>query len=99
MTIGPTWEPVPRSTREPSGLAAPRPTSAPKRQVGSVRQSQPALGMLGLLVVIPVAAVLAIGAGGEGSTVILGPFVTYSLPLVAMVAFWWEDWPGTRLRR
>ena len=28
----------------------------------------------------------------------LGPLVTYSLPLIAMVAFWWEDWPGTRLR-
>ena len=41
---------------------------------------------------------LAIGAGGDGSTRVLGPLVTYSLPLVAMVAFWWEDWPGTRLR-
>ncbi|HST64285.1 MAG TPA: hypothetical protein VLM05_03760, partial [Mycobacteriales bacterium] len=26
------------------------------------------------------------------------PLVTYSLPLVVTVAFWWEDWPGTRLR-
>ena len=41
---------------------------------------------------------LAIGAGGpEGSVVVLGPLVTFSLPLVVMVAFWWEDWPGTRL--
>ena len=28
----------------------------------------------------------------------LGPLVAYALPLIAMVAFWWEDWPGTRLR-
>ena len=60
---------------------------------------QPGVGLLGLLLVVPTAAVLAIGAGGgEGSTLVLGPLITYSLPLVAMVAFWWEDWPGTRLR-
>jgi hypothetical protein len=27
---------------------------------------------------------------------VFAPLVTYSLPLVVMVAFWWEDWPGTR---
>ncbi|GAA5014012.1 hypothetical protein [Actinopolymorpha pittospori] len=59
---------------------------------------QPGVGLLGLLLVVPVAAVLAVGAGGEGSTLVLGPLITYSLPLVAMLAFWWEDWPGTRLR-
>lgn len=29
---------------------------------------------------------------------ILAPIITYSLPLVVMVAFWWADWPGTRFR-
>ena len=29
---------------------------------------------------------------------VLGPLITSALPFVAMVAFWWEDWPGTRLR-
>ena len=49
--------------------------------------------------VVPIAALLALGAGGaERSLLVLGPLVTFSLPLVAMVAFWWEDWPGTRLR-
>ena len=39
------------------------------------------------------------GAGGaERSLLVLGPLVTFSLPLVAMVAFWWDRWPGTRLR-
>jgi DNA-binding CsgD family transcriptional regulator len=60
--------------------------------------TQPALGLLGLLLVVPVAAALALGAGGEGSTLVLAPLVAYSLPLVVTVAFWWEDWPGTRLR-
>jgi hypothetical protein len=59
---------------------------------------QPAAGVLGLALVLPIGAVLAIGAGGEGSVRVLAPIVTYSLPLVAMVAFWWADWPGTRLR-
>ncbi|MGD9989175.1 hypothetical protein [Pseudonocardia sp.] len=58
---------------------------------------QPALGLLGLLLVVPIAVALAIGAGGEGSTLVIGPLVTHSLPLVAMIAFWWQNWPGTRL--
>ncbi|HEY2303941.1 MAG TPA: hypothetical protein VGH66_18720, partial [Acidimicrobiales bacterium] len=46
------------------------------------------------------ALLLAVGVGGaDGSVLVLGPIVTFALPVVAMVAFWWEDWPGTRLRR
>jgi hypothetical protein len=59
---------------------------------------QPALGLFGLLLVVPIAGALAIGAGGEGSVRVLAPIVTFSLPLVVMVAFWWANWPGTRLR-
>jgi hypothetical protein len=59
---------------------------------------QPALGLRGLVLVLPVAAALAIGAGGDGSVVVIGPLVTFALPLIAMVAFWWNGWPGTRLR-
>ena len=55
-------------------------------------------GLRGLWLVVPIAALLAAGAGGpERSLLVLGPLVTYSLPLIVMVAFWWEDWPGTRL--
>jgi hypothetical protein len=62
-------------------------------------EGQPRLGLVGLVVVVPIAALLALGAGGaEGSVLVLGPLVTFSLPLVAMVAFWWEDWPGTTQR-
>ena len=35
-------------------------------------------------------------AAPERSLLVLGPLVTFSLPLVAMVAFWWDDWPGTQ---
>jgi hypothetical protein len=57
------------------------------------------LGLTGLLLVVPVAWLLAYGAGGaEPSLLVLGPLVTFGLPVIAMVAFWWEDWPGTRLR-
>lgn len=73
---------------------------APARSTGRRPKSfrQPALGLFGLLLVIPIAAALAIGAGADGSTLVLGPLVIYALPLVVMVGFWWENWPGTRLR-
>jgi hypothetical protein len=58
-----------------------------------------ALGLRGLGIVLPTAMVLAAGAGGaEPSLLVLGPLITYALPLIVVVAFWWEDWPGTRLR-
>jgi hypothetical protein len=60
---------------------------------------QPLLGLAGLVLVIPVAAVLALGAGGvERSVLVLGPVVAFALAPVAMVAFWWDNWPGTALR-
>ena len=62
-------------------------------------EGQPRLGLAGLVLVVPIAAALAFAAGGaEGTVLVLGPLVTFSLPLVAMVAFWWEDRPGTTLR-
>ena len=60
---------------------------------------QPRLGFAGLLLVLPIAAALAVGAGGaEHSATVLGQPVTCALPLLAMVAVWWQNWPGTRLR-
>jgi hypothetical protein len=60
---------------------------------------QPALGATGLLLVVPVAVLLAFAAGGaQGSTILLGPFAVFALAPIAMIAFWWENWPGTRLR-
>jgi hypothetical protein len=60
---------------------------------------QPLLGLAGLALVVPIAALMALGVGGpEGSAVVLGPPAVFSLALVATVAFWWEDWPGTTLQ-
>lgn len=60
---------------------------------------QPGLGFAGLLLVVPVALLFAFGAGGpENSLVLFAPLVTFALPVIAMIAFWWEDWPGTSLR-
>jgi hypothetical protein len=60
---------------------------------------QPTLGFAGLLLVLPVAILLGAGAGGlQTSLRVLGPLSTFGLPVVAMIAFWWEDWPGMRLQ-
>jgi hypothetical protein len=60
---------------------------------------QPGLGLAGLLLVAPVAVLLSIGAGSlQASLRVLGPLSTFALPVVALIAFWWEDWPGTRLK-
>jgi hypothetical protein len=60
---------------------------------------QPALGVTGLLLVVPVAVLLAFAAdGAQGSTILLGPFAVFALAPIAMIAFWWENWPGTSLR-
>ena len=83
-----------------TAAAAGRPERPPISTPGDVAiEGQPRLGLLGLVLVVPIAALLSVGAGGaEGSVLVLGPLVTFSLPLVAMVAFWWDDWPGTLLR-
>ncbi|HEY2600294.1 MAG TPA: hypothetical protein VGI67_01975 [Thermoleophilaceae bacterium] len=45
------------------------------------------------------AVLLAVGVGSlQASLRVLGPLSTFALPVVAMIAFWWEDWPGTRLK-
>ncbi|HVV24065.1 MAG TPA: hypothetical protein VHF06_31815 [Pseudonocardiaceae bacterium] len=67
--------------------------------LADARRSQPRRGLVGLLFVVPVAVLLAAGAGGPAhSLAVLGPVTTFALPLVAMIAFWWEDWPGSLAR-
>jgi hypothetical protein len=57
------------------------------------------LGLIGLTLVVPVLLFLGLGWGSaERSLLVLGPMSTFALPLIAMIAFWWEDWPGTMLR-
>ena len=71
------------------------PISAP-RAGRAHRAGQPALGLAGLTLVAPVALLLGAGFGSlERSLLVLGPIATFALPVIAMIAFWWEDWPGT----
>ena len=60
--------------------------------------AQPWLGLGGILLAAVVFFALALGMGStEKSLLVLGPLATFALPAVAMVAFWWNDWPGSRL--
>ena len=60
--------------------------------------AQPWLGIGGLLLAAVVFFALALGTGStETSLLILGPISTFALPAVAMIAFWWNDWPGSNL--
>jgi hypothetical protein len=88
------------SRREPRSDRLPErpPISAPGRRARLGRQ--PGLGLAGLLLVIPVALLLGVAVEGpEKSLTVLGPLSTFALPVIAIIAFWWEDWPGTVLRR
>lgn len=79
-------------------ISAPRnPRVSPVQRVAE--SGMPRLGLAGLLFVIPVAALLGFGYGEpESSLRALSPVTTFALPVVAVVAFWWNDWPGSRLR-
>ena len=62
-------------------------------------ERQPQLGLVGLLVVTAALFLLGVAFGGaESSLLVLGPLTTFSLPVIAMIALWWEDWPGSSLR-
>jgi hypothetical protein len=61
--------------------------------------AQPWLGLAGILFVAAVFFPLAIGTGAiETSLLIFGPLATFALAPIAMVAFWWNDWPGSGLQ-
>ena len=57
-------------------------TAVPPARPTPPQLPQPELGLRGLLLVVPIAVFLAVGAGGEGSVLVLAPLVTYALPLV-----------------
>jgi hypothetical protein len=93
-----------------SGANAPLPerpllTTPPRLQppdaAGKQRQrlaAQPWLGLGGLLLTAVVFFALALGTGSTATALlILGPISAFGLPAVAMIAFWWNDWPGSRL--
>jgi hypothetical protein len=77
-----------------------RPDALSPAALADARAHQPLRGLVGLLFVVPVTVLLSVGAGGAlDSLILLGPIVTFALPIMAMIAFWWEDWPGSLLTR
>jgi len=61
--------------------------------------AQLGLGLAGLLFALAVFFALALGAGNVGSSLLIfGPLAAFGLAAIAMVAFWWEDWPGGALQ-
>jgi hypothetical protein len=88
-----------------AGLPDRPPISTPRAQRSAARRererailaAQPMLGLAGVSAVLVVASALLVALGGpEPSLRVLAPISTFALPLIAMVAFWWEDWPGAR---
>ena len=58
--------------------------------------AQPWTGLGGLLLA-PTAGFFALALGTGSTTtslLILGPISAFALPAVAVIAFWWNDWPG-----
>jgi hypothetical protein len=78
----------------PAHLQSPDVAEAQRRRLAA----QPWLGLGGLLLAAVVFFALALGMGSTAaSLLVLGPISTFALAGVAMVAFWWNDWPGSRL--
>lgn len=93
------------SYRQTSPLAARPAVTAPDGAAPTPSEAhrpghtQPRLGLAGLTFVVPFFFVLTAALGdAEASLLVLGPLTTFALPVVAMVAFWWQDWPGNALR-
>ena len=62
------------------------------------RAGQPWVGVGGLVLAAVVFLALTFGDGStEASLMVLGPMATFALLAVAMIAFWWNDWPGSAL--
>jgi hypothetical protein len=77
-----------------------RPDALSPAALAGARRNQPRHGLIGLAFVLPLTVLLSVGAGGAyDSLALLGPLVTFALPIMAVIAFWWEDWPGTRFAR
>lgn len=78
----------------PAHLHPPGVADAQRRRLAA----QPWLGLGGLLLTAVVFFALALGMGSTAaSLLVLGPIATFALAGAAMVAFWWNDWPGSRL--
>jgi hypothetical protein len=68
--------------------------------LADARRNQPRRALVGLAFILPLTALLSVAADGPvHSLIVLGPLITFALPFVSAIAFWWEDWPGSMLPR
>ena len=65
-----------------------------------VPAAQPWVGLGGLVLSAAVFFALALGLGNTAtSLLVLGPMTVFAVSGVAMIGFWWNDWPGSRLNK
>lgn len=99
------------SAEQPATAASPA-TTPPERPtishpealspaaLADARRNQPGRSLIGLIFVLPLTALLSLAADGPThSLIVLGPIITFGLPFVSAIAFWWQDWPGSMLPR
>ena len=66
----------------------------------AVLATQPWVGLGGLVLSAVVFFALALGLGNTAtSLLVLGPITVFAVSGVAMIGFWWNDWPGSRLNK
>lgn len=62
--------------------------------------AQPRAGLLGMIIVAVAFVILGIAPGGPQSALeTVGPIATFALPVLGVVALWWEGWPAHQLRQ
>jgi hypothetical protein len=70
------------------------------RMQRQVLARQPWVGLGGLALSAVVFFALALGLGNTAtSLLVLGPMTVFAVSGVAMIGFWWNDWPGSRLSK
>lgn len=70
-----------------------------KTPVRVAAMQQPAVGLIGLVLVAAAFVVLGIVGGTFHNLALYGPITTFALPLLATIALWWGGWPGTTTGR
>ncbi len=74
-------------------MTATNAASSPPRAASGL--NQPAVGLLGLVLVLIVFVILGLVGGAFHNLALYGPITTFSLPLLAVIALWWGGWPGS----
>jgi hypothetical protein len=70
------------------------PTVAGPVSRGGVIQTQPVIAVLGLAWVAVLFVLLMIAPGAQRAVQVIGPVTTFALPVLIMIAVWWQAWPG-----